>query len=78
MIAYTQATAAHKKRDAALVAVESAAKAFDAMRIKYDNGKANATEYEKSRSDYTSSLAESVQARYEALLRARILGFYNR
>ena len=78
MTAYTQATAAHKKRDAALVAVESAAKAFDAMCIKYDHGKANATEYEKSRSDYTSSLAESVQARYEALLRARILGFYNR
>ncbi len=78
MTAYTQATAAHKKRDAALVAVESAEKAFEAMRIKYDNGKANATEYEKSRSDYTSSLAESVQARYEALLRARILSFYNR
>lgn len=78
MTAYTQATAAHKKRDAAIVALESAEKAFDAMRIKYDNGKANATEFEKSRSDYTSTLAESVQARYEALLRARILNFYNR
>lgn len=78
MTAYTQATAAHKKRDAAFVAVESAQKAFEAMKIKYDNGKANATEYEKSRSDYTSSLAESVQARYEAHLRARILTFYNR
>jgi len=78
MTAYTQATAAHKKRDAALIAVKSAEKAFEAMKIKYDNGKANATEYEKSRNDYTSSLTESVQARYEALLRARILNFYNR
>lgn len=76
--AYTQATAAHKKRDAAEVAVESSRAAFEAMKVKFDNGRATPTEYEKTRSDYTTSLAEAVQAKYEAILRARILLFYNK
>lgn len=76
--AYTQATAAHKKRDAARVAVESSRAAFEAMKVKFDNGRATPTEYEKTRSDYTASLAEAVQAKYEAILRARILLFYNK
>lgn len=76
--AYTQAVGAHKKQQAAAVAVESSRAAFDAMRVKYDNGRANATEFEKSRSEYTNALAEAVQAKYEAILRARILQFYNK
>lgn len=76
--AYTQAKAAHAKRDAATVAVESSRAAFDAMKVKFDNGRATPTEYERTRSEYTNSLAESVQAKYEAILRARILLFYNR
>lgn len=76
--AYTQAKAAHKKRDAAEVAVESSRAAFEAMKVKFDNGRATPTEYEKTRSDYTTSLAEAVQAKYEAILRARILLFYNK
>ena len=67
--AYTQA---------ALQTVESTAAAFDAMQVKYDNGRANATEYEKAKSDYASALAEAVQAKYEAMLRTRILNFYNK
>ena len=47
------------------------------MKVKYDNGKANATEFEKAKSNYTSALAQQVQARYERVLRARILEFYN-
>lgn len=76
--AYTQAKAAHTKRDAAEVAVESSRAAFEAMKVKFDNGRATPTEYEKTRSDYTNALAESVQAKYEAILRARILLFYNK
>lgn len=76
--AYTQAVGAHKKQQAAAVAVETSRAAFDAMRVKYDNGRANATEFEKSRSEYTNALAEAVQAKYEAILRARILRFYNK
>jgi len=76
--AYTQAKAAHTKRDAAEVAVESSRAAFEAMKVKFDNGRATPTEYEKTRSDYTTSLAEAVQAKYEAILRTRILLFYNK
>ncbi len=77
MQAYTQAVAADKKREAAAVAVESSSAAFDAMRVKYENGRANPTEFEKARSEYINSLAESVQAKYESILRTRILHFYN-
>lgn len=74
--AHTQAVASLKKQAAAETAVGSTKAAFEAMQVKYDNGRANATEFEKSKSDYTSSLADLVQARFETVLRARILNFY--
>lgn len=46
--------------------------------MKYNNGRANATEFAKAKSDYTTALANEVQAKYEAMLRARILDFYNK
>lgn len=75
--AYTQAVAAQKKQDAAGKTVESTRAAFDAMQVKYDNGRANSTEYSKAKSDYTNALANEVQAKYETILRSRILNFYN-
>lgn len=74
--AHTQAVASLKKQAAAETAVGSTKAAFEAMQVKYDNGRANATEFEKAKSDYTSSLADLVQARFETVLRARILNFY--
>ena len=76
--AYTQAVAAERKEATAAVTVESTKAAFDAMAVKYDNGRANATEYEKAKADYVNALAERVQARYERMLRVRILNFYNK
>lgn len=76
--AYTQAVAAFKSRDAALVSVRSSEAAFNAMQVKYDNGRANATEYEKTKSDLNSARAQAVQAKYESILRTRILHFYNK
>lgn len=76
--AYTQAVGAEKKHSAATRATASAQAAFEAMQVKYNNGRANATEFSKAKSDYTSALANEVQAKYEAMLRARILDFYNR
>lgn len=75
--AYTQAVAAESKEESATVAEESTFKAFEAMRVKYDNGRANATEYEKAKADYINAMAERVQAHYEKLLRIRILNHYN-
>ena len=48
------------------------------MTEKYNYGKANATEWEQSRSDYITTLAQQVQAKYELILRTRVLQFYNR
>ena len=76
--AYTLAVAANKKQEAADKSVASTRAAFEAMQTKYDNGRANATEFEKAKSDYTSALAEALQAKYESILRTRILHFYNK
>ncbi|MDE6650104.1 MAG: TolC family protein [Muribaculaceae bacterium] len=75
--AHAQALAALSKEKAASSAVENTKAAFDAMTVKYDNGRANATEYEKSKTDYINALAERLQARYERQLRIRILRHYN-
>lgn len=74
--AHAQAIAAERKEKTSDATVESTKAAFDAMRVKYDNGRANATEYEKSKADYLNALADRLQARYERLLRTRILRFY--
>lgn len=76
--AHAQAIAAMKKYEASQVSVSSTMKALEAMQIKYSNGRANATELQKAQSDYTKSLAETVQAKYEADLRIRIVNFYNK
>ncbi len=75
--AHAQAIAAQEKEKSAAVAVENTKAAFDAMTVKYDNGRANATEYEKSKTDYINAVAERLQARYERQLRIRILRYYN-
>lgn len=74
--AHAQAVAAERKEKTSDVAVESTKAAFDAMKVKYDNGRANATEYEKSKAEYTNALSERLQARYERILRTRILRYY--
>ena len=76
--AYTQAVGADKTRRAADVAVEASRAAFEAMKQKYDFGRANATEFEEAKSNYTAAMAEAVQAKYESILRTRILQFYNK
>ncbi len=48
------------------------------MKQKYDFGRANATEFEEAKSNYTAAMAEAVQAKYESILRTRILQFYNK
>lgn len=76
--AHAQAVAAAKKEESAQAAVQSTEAAFKAMAVKYDNGRATATEYETARTNYTNSLSDCLQAHYEKILRLRILNFYNR
>lgn len=77
-LAYQQALGAEKKYEAGKTAVTAAKAALDAMTEKYTYGKANATEWEQTQSDYITTLAQQVQAKYELILRNRVLQFYNR
>lgn len=76
--AYYQAVGAEKKYHAGETAVNAAKAALDAMTEKYNYGKANATEWEQTQSTYITTLAQQVQAKYEMILRNRILLFYNK
>lgn len=76
--AYYQARGAEEKRNAALVSEAATREAFEAMQQKYDFGKANSTEYEQAKSNYVRAMSEAVQAKYESILRRRILAFYNK
>lgn len=75
--AYCQADAARAKLQATETAREAAREAMDAMQEKYNFGRANATEFEQTKTAYITAAAQAVQAKYEALLRMRILQFYN-
>ena len=75
--AHAQAIAAEAKEKASQATVENTKAAFDAMTVKYDNGRANATEYEKAKADYINAVADRLQASYERQLRVRILRHYN-
>ncbi len=76
--AYYQAQGATEKLRAAEISADATREAFEAMQQKYDYGKANATEYEQARSNYVRATLEALQAKYESILRRRILAFYNK
>ncbi|MCH5226007.1 MAG: TolC family protein [Muribaculaceae bacterium] len=74
--AHAQAVAADKRMKSSAIAEKSTGAALDAMREKYNYGKANATEFEQAKTSYIQAVSESVQAKYESVLRRRILQFY--
>ncbi|WP_303643654.1 TolC family protein [uncultured Duncaniella sp.] len=76
--AHSQAEGAEAQYRAGETAVTSAKAALDAMTEKFTYGRANATEWEQARSNYITTLSQQVQARYEMILRNRILNFYNK
>lgn len=74
--AHSQAVAAEKKMQASDVAEKSTGAAFEAMRLKYNYGKANATEFEEAKTSYLKAVSDLLQAKYEFTLRRSILFFY--
>lgn len=74
--AHAQAVAADKKMASSKVAEKSSGLALEAVREKYNYGKANATEFEQAKSNYIQAVSDFVQAKYESVLRRRILNFY--
>ncbi|MCI9172616.1 TolC family protein [uncultured Duncaniella sp.] len=76
--AYCQAQGAEARYKAGETAVVAAKAALDAMTEKSIYGRANSTEWEQARTNYITTLSEQVQAKYEMILRNRILNFYNK
>ena len=74
--AYYNAEAAQAKCVSSKAAAASAEQAFVLTREKYDNGKANITEYNDSRARYLEAQSNYLQARYEAVYQAKLLDFY--
>lgn len=74
--AWYNAVAARQKYTASLSAEQTAADALRLMTRKYETGKANATEYDESRTKHLKAAYDRIAARYEYLFRAKILDFY--
>lgn len=76
--AHSQAMAARRKCASSEVAATASRAALDAMQEKYNYGRANATEFEQAKTAWFRARAELVQARYESMLRTRVVEFYNK
>lgn len=73
---YLQAVSAREKLSAAEEACTASAVALAAVHEKYNIGKATPTDFDTAKNTYIRSMSERAQARYELILRARILDFY--
>ena len=74
--AYYNATTARSRYEASQAAAESAQKAFDTMNARYENAKANITEWNEAKNRLISASSDLVQARYQYLYQTRLLDFY--
>ncbi len=74
--AYYNAVAAREKCRSSEQAALAAKDAFTLMQAKYENGKANMTEFNESKNNYLKSESDLVQARYELLYQTHLLNFY--
>lgn len=76
--AYYQAEGAKEKVAASIIAEDAASKSFEAMSEKYNLGRASTTDYEQAKTKALKATAERIQAKYEYILRCRILEFYSK
>jgi outer membrane protein len=76
--AYYNAVTSGEKYRSAEAACKSAEKAFGYMQEKLDNGRATMYEYNDSKTSMTRALSNSTQAKYDFILRKKILEFYER
>ena len=69
-------TAAQAKYKSSTVAARSSHDAFTLMQAKYENGKANITEFNEAKNNYLRAESDRVQARYELLYQQALIQFY--
>lgn len=74
--AYYNAVAAQSQCLSSKAAEESAQTAFQLVTLKYENGKATATEYQESKIRLQRAQSDLAYARYTFLFRQKILDFY--
>lgn len=74
--AYYNAVAAREKFRSSLAAESSAKESYELVLAKYENGKANITEFNEARDAYLQSESNLSSARYEYLFSAKLLDFY--
>lgn len=73
---YYNAVAAQEKFRASLEADASAKESYELVLAKYENGKANITEFNEARDSFMESESNLARARYEFLFSAKLLDFY--
>lgn len=76
--ARTQALNAQSRLVAAGTAADAALASLEAVNRKYTYDRATPTEVEQAKTTYARAASEAVRAKYELILRLRILDFYNR
>lgn len=74
--AYYNALNAESQLKSSTTADEAAAASFQLMKEKYAQGKANATEYNESRTNWMKAVSNRLQAKYDYVFRTKILDFY--
>lgn len=74
--AYYNAVAAQKQYQSSQTACDAASASFNLMQKKYENGKANSTEFEEQKTRYMKAQADHLQAKYTYIFRQKILNFY--
>ncbi len=70
------AVAAQEKFRSSLDADASAKESYDLVLAKYENGKANITEFTEARDSFLESGSNLARARYEFLFSVKLLDFY--
>lgn len=74
--AWYNATAAESKYASSHTATLASEESFRLMTQKYENGKANAVEFNEAKQNLMKSQSDELQAKYEYLFRTKILDFY--
>ena len=75
-VAYYNALGAESRYQSSYTAEESAKVSFNLMKEKYTYGKATATAYNESRTNWMKMVSDHIQAKYDYLFRTKILDFY--
>ncbi len=74
--AYYNAIGAETRYESSLTANKAAEASFNLIKVKYEEGKANSTEYNESRTNWIKAVSENIQAKYDYIFRTKILDFY--